>query len=56
MRFGTYRYHGEKDETCSCSFLSTTGRVDERVDCRCGEDDAGGEVTDNLGRIRREDT
>lgn len=44
----THANHGEQNETSCRSLFGTAVGVNQRVDCRCGEDEACGEEADNL--------
>jgi len=45
-----YSDHGQENVASGGGFKGGNGRVDERVDGRRGEDEAGGEIADNLER------
>ena len=45
---GGYRNHGQQDVAGCGGFEGGDGRVDERVDGRCGEDEACGQEADDL--------
>jgi hypothetical protein len=47
----TYGDHGEQYEAGGGGFLGAAGGVDEGVDGRGCEDDAGGQVADDLGPL-----
>jgi hypothetical protein len=44
----TYGNHGQQDVTRSGGLEGRNGRVDKRIDGRCGEDEAGGEEANDL--------
>jgi hypothetical protein len=50
----SYGNHGEENVAGSGSLKGSDGRVNERVDRRGGEDEAGGKKADNLVELASE--